>query len=131
LFHGLPLYLSAGGRGVIDAIQSELGLTKEYVEPSRAALYRYGNVSSSSIWYVLSFVEHFRGVAPGDRVLQIAFGSGFKCNSAVWVANRRITEKSYTWEVSEGTERLGCYKTQSSRSEHACAIRRSFCVNRP
>jgi 3-ketoacyl-CoA synthase len=74
-------------------------LTKEYVEPSRAALYRYGNVSSSSIWYVLSFIEHFRGVKAGDRVLQIAFGSGFKCNSAVWVANRSIMEKTYTWEV--------------------------------
>lgn len=86
---------------MIDAIQSELGLTKEYVEPSRAALYRYGNVSSSSIWYVLSFIEHFRGVAAGDRVLQIAFGSGFKCNSAVWVANRRVSEKTYTWEVRE------------------------------
>lgn len=93
------LVLSAGGRGVIDAIQSELGLTKAYVEPSRAALYRYGNVSSSSIWYVLSFIEHFRGVKAGDRVLQIAFGSGFKCNSAVWVANRNISEKTYTWEV--------------------------------
>jgi len=32
-------------------------------------------------------------------VLQIAFGSGFKCNSAVWVANRNIAEKTYTWEV--------------------------------
>lgn len=86
---------------MIDAIQSELGLTKEYVEPSRAALYRYGNVSSSSIWYVLSFIEHFRGVRSGDRVLQIAFGSGFKCNSAVWVANRRVSEKTHTWEVRE------------------------------
>lgn len=90
--------IHTGGRGVIDAIQSELGLSKEYVEPSRAALYRYGNVSSSSIWYVLSFIEHFRGVKAGDRVLQIAFGSGFKCNSAVWVANRNIAEKTYTWE---------------------------------
>jgi 3-ketoacyl-CoA synthase len=56
---------------VIDAIQKELGLSQAYVEPSRAALYRYGNVSSSSIWYVLSFIEHFRGVQSGDRVLQV------------------------------------------------------------
>ena len=42
----------AGGRGVIDAIQKELGLSNEFVEPSRAALYRYGNVSSSSVWCV-------------------------------------------------------------------------------
>lgn len=59
---------------MIDAIQKELGLSKEYVEPSRAALYRYGNVSSSSIWYVLSFIEHFRGVKAGDRVLQVCEG---------------------------------------------------------
>ena len=56
---------------MIDAIQKELGLSKDYVEPSRAALYRYGNVSSSSVWYVLSFIEHFRSVKAGDRVLQV------------------------------------------------------------
>jgi hypothetical protein len=49
---------------------------------------RYGNVSSSSIWYVLAYIETFRGVAAGDRVWQLGFGSGFKCNSAVWKANR-------------------------------------------
>lgn len=51
-------------------------------------LFRYGNVSSSSIWYVLAYIETFRGVAAGDRVWQLGFGSGFKCNSAVWKANR-------------------------------------------
>jgi predicted naringenin-chalcone synthase len=30
-----------------------------------------------------------RHVVPGDRVLQVAFGSGFKCNSAVWLCMRR------------------------------------------
>lgn len=49
---------------------------------------RYGNVSSSSIWYVLAYIETFRGVTTGDRVWQLGFGSGFKCNSAVWKANR-------------------------------------------
>lgn len=84
---------------MIDAIQSELGLPHEFVEPSRAALYRYGNVSSSSVWYVMAFLEHFTGITKGDKVLQLAFGSGFKVNSAVWVANRTFTEKTYTWEV--------------------------------
>ncbi len=40
--------------------------------------------------YVLAYIETFRGVKRGDRVWQLAFGSGFKCNSAVWVANRRV-----------------------------------------
>jgi hypothetical protein len=64
-------------------------------QPTHAAVlnllfvwYRYGNVSSSSIWYVLAYIETFRGVTTGDRVWQLGFGSGFKCNSAVWKANR-------------------------------------------
>jgi 3-ketoacyl-CoA synthase len=80
-----------GGRGVIDTIEAALpGMGARALEPSRASLYRYGNVSSSSIWYVLAYIETFRGVRRGDRVWQLAFGSGFKCNSAVWVANRSV-----------------------------------------
>ncbi|KAF8057930.1 KCS5 [Scenedesmus sp. PABB004] len=90
--------IHTGGRGVIDAIQSELGLSDDYVEPSRAALYRYGNVSSSSCWYVLSFIESFRGVKKGDRVLQLAFGSGFKVNSVVWIANRSFRQEHHAWQ---------------------------------
>jgi 3-ketoacyl-CoA synthase len=42
--------IHTGGRGVIDEIEKQLALTTDYVEPSRATLYRYGNISSSSIW---------------------------------------------------------------------------------
>ena len=35
---------------MVDAIESQLSLSKELVEPSRAGLYRFGNISSSSIW---------------------------------------------------------------------------------
>jgi 3-ketoacyl-CoA synthase len=37
---------------------------------------------------VLSYIETFKGVARGAKVWQLSFGSGFKCNSAVWVANK-------------------------------------------
>jgi len=33
-------------------------------------------------------------VKRGDRVWQIAFGSGFKCNSAVWRALRTVKRPS-------------------------------------
>jgi 3-ketoacyl-CoA synthase len=39
--------------------------------------------------YVLAFIESFRGVRAGERVWQLGFGSGFKVNSAVWVANKK------------------------------------------
>ena len=47
-------------------------------------------MSSSSIWYVLAYIETFRGVGAGERVWQLGFGSGFKVNSAVWVARKGI-----------------------------------------
>jgi 3-ketoacyl-CoA synthase len=84
---------------VVDEIEKQLALTNALVEPSRAVLYRYGNISSSSIWYVLSYIESMGGgVRKGDRVWQLGFGSGFKCNSAVWRANRRVRELHMAWE---------------------------------
>ncbi|KAL5713098.1 very-long-chain 3-oxoacyl-CoA synthase [Ranunculus cassubicifolius] len=76
--------IHAGGRGVIQAIEVSLGLSKEDVEASNMTLYRFGNTSSSSIWYELCYIEAKGKMKSGDRVWQIAFGSGFKCNSAVW-----------------------------------------------
>jgi 3-ketoacyl-CoA synthase len=38
--------------------------------------------------YVLACIETQRGVRWGDRVWQLAFGSGFKANSAIWRARR-------------------------------------------
>lgn len=75
----------AGGRAVIDSIEKNLKLTKEHVAASRYALYNYGNTSSSSIWYEMDYIRTQSDLRVGQRVLQIAFGSGFKCNSAVWL----------------------------------------------
>ncbi|KAG6391693.1 hypothetical protein SASPL_149450 [Salvia splendens] len=82
--------IHAGGRAVIDELQRSLQLTNEQVEASRMALHRFGNTSSSSLWYELSYIESKGRMRKGDRVWQIAFGSGFKCNSAVWRCNRTI-----------------------------------------
>lgn len=76
--------IHAGGRGVLDGVQKSLSLTDENVKPSRASLYRFSNTSSSSIWYELLFLEKSERIKPGQKIWQIGFGSGFKCNSAVW-----------------------------------------------
>ncbi|EYU26766.1 hypothetical protein ABFS82_12G078100 [Erythranthe guttata] len=82
--------IHAGGRAVIDELQRSLRLTAEQVEASRMSLHRFGNTSSSSLWYELSYIESKGRMKRGDRVWQIAFGSGFKCNSAVWKCNRTV-----------------------------------------
>ena len=46
--------IHTGGRGVIEEIEKQLQLTEAQTRPSKEALYRYGNTSSSSIYYELS-----------------------------------------------------------------------------
>ncbi|VFQ97651.1 unnamed protein product [Cuscuta campestris] len=82
--------IHAGGRAVLDELEKNLQLSEWHMEPSRMTLYRFGNTSSSSLWYELAYSESKGRMRKGDRTWQIAFGSGFKCNSAVWKALRTI-----------------------------------------
>ncbi|XAR66946.1 Very-long-chain 3-oxoacyl-CoA synthase [Bertholletia excelsa] len=82
--------IHAGGRAVLDELEKNLQLTEWHLEPSRMTLYRFGNTSSSSLWYELAYSEAKGRIKRGHRVWQIAFGSGFKCNSAVWKALRTV-----------------------------------------
>ena len=86
--------IHAGGRGVIDGIEKNLNLTPRHVEASRHALYTYGNTSSSSIWYEMDYIRNRMELKRGQRVLQVGFGSGFKCNSAVWLCLNTPKKKS-------------------------------------
>ncbi|KAF2303881.1 hypothetical protein GH714_024091 [Hevea brasiliensis] len=83
--------IHAGGRAVLDELEKNLQLSHWHMEPSRMTLYRFGNTSSSSLWYELAYTEAKGRMKRGDRMWQIAFGSGFKCNSAVWKALRTIS----------------------------------------
>ena len=80
--------IHAGGRAVIDGIEKNMKLETYHTEPSRMALAEFGNTSSSSIWYELEYIQEKQKSNPlqkGDRILQCAFGSGFKCTSGVWL----------------------------------------------
>ncbi|KAL0346442.1 UNVERIFIED_CONTAM: 3-ketoacyl-CoA synthase 11 [Sesamum calycinum] len=79
--------IHAGGKAVLNEAERNLNLTKWQMEPSRMTLYRYSNTSSSSIWYD---AEAKGQIQKGDRIWQIAFGTGFKCGSVVWRALRTI-----------------------------------------
>ncbi|KAK9684004.1 hypothetical protein RND81_10G180000 [Saponaria officinalis] len=80
----------ATSKKVLEEIEKHLEFTKEHMEASLRTLERFGNTSSSSVWYELGYLEAMGRVKRGDRVWQIAFGSGIKCNTAVWRALRTV-----------------------------------------
>ncbi|KAK2644881.1 hypothetical protein Ddye_020076 [Dipteronia dyeriana] len=90
--------IHAGGKAIIQAVEDNLRLQKEDGEASRMTLHRFGNTSSSSLWYELCYLEAKGKVSKGDRIWQIAFGSGFKVNSAVWKCISNLDPKvSNAW----------------------------------
>eukprot|EP00475_Leptophrys_vorax_P039121 TRINITY_DN7007_c0_g2_i1.p1 TRINITY_DN7007_c0_g2~~TRINITY_DN7007_c0_g2_i1.p1 ORF type:complete len:595 (-),score=25.82 TRINITY_DN7007_c0_g2_i1:227-1885(-) len=93
-----------GGRALLDEVQKALKLRPYDMEPNRMTLYRFGNLSSASIWYELSYAEAQDRVRRGDRVWQLAFGSGFKCQSTVWKALRNIpgSKNPGPWAEADG-----------------------------
>ncbi|PKA46780.1 3-ketoacyl-CoA synthase 11 [Apostasia shenzhenica] len=86
--------IHAGGRAVLDELEKNMQLSEWHMEPSRMTLYRFGNTSSSSLWYELAYTEAKGRIRKRDRIWQIAFGSGFKCNSAVWKALKTKRKKA-------------------------------------
>ncbi|KAF3433085.1 hypothetical protein FNV43_RR24187 [Rhamnella rubrinervis] len=84
--------LPTSGRPVIKEIAKGLKLGDREMEPALMTLHRFGNQSSSSLWYELAYLEAQDRVRKGDKVWQIGMGSGPKCVSVIWKCIRPIAK---------------------------------------
>ncbi|KAK1282445.1 3-ketoacyl-CoA synthase 13 [Acorus calamus] len=91
-----------GGKVVIAAIGRTMGLDEYVTEPARMALHRFGNTSSSLVFYQLAYFEAKGRVKAGDRLWMVSFGTGFKACSLVWTALRdSASEADNPWNDCE------------------------------
>jgi len=73
--------MHAGGRDVLEALQRRLNLSADDLRYSADMLYRYGNMSSAFVYFVLQAALH-DGAEPGWWWMS-AFGAGFSCHGAL------------------------------------------------
>lgn len=64
-----------GGKRILDLIQKQLQLPTEALNCSREVLVDYGNMSSPTVLFVLKKIMDTE-IAPGSRILGMAFGPG-------------------------------------------------------
>jgi predicted naringenin-chalcone synthase len=76
--------LHPGGRAILDALESGLGLSKEQMEPSRNVLNCYGNMSSASILFVMKEMLGTTSIESGDLICAIGFGPGLTMEVALF-----------------------------------------------
>lgn len=63
--------LHTGGRGVIEELESSLQLTSKQAQASKDTLWRFGNTSAASTWYIMSRIESTTGMRKGELVWQL------------------------------------------------------------
>jgi predicted naringenin-chalcone synthase len=71
-----------GGKKILEAIEQELGISKEQNKPAYTVLKKYGNMSSATILFVLHHI--MQQLQHGDKnklILSFAFGPGLTLES--------------------------------------------------
>jgi predicted naringenin-chalcone synthase len=69
----------AGGRTILDAVETGLELAKDALNASRGVLSDFGNMSSATLMFVLRRI--LAGAGAGSRGLALAFGPGMAAES--------------------------------------------------
>lgn len=72
--------LHTGGENIINAVQTEIGISEEKIRPTRTILSEFGNMSSPTVWFVMDEIEK-HGVEPGDWCVMIAYGAGLSAHA--------------------------------------------------
>ncbi|KAM0939616.1 putative very-long-chain 3-oxoacyl-CoA synthase [Dioscorea sansibarensis] len=80
--------LPASGIPVIKEMGMGLGLGEREMEAALMTFRRFGNQSSSSLWYQLAYLEGKQRISKGEKVWQLGIGTGPKCNSVIWECMR-------------------------------------------
>ncbi|XBI07236.1 hypothetical protein VPH35_135166 [Triticum aestivum] len=89
--------IHVGGPAVITSVQRGLNLSDKHVEASKMTLHRFGNQSTSSVWYELSYIEAKGRMKKGDMVWMIGFGAGYECNTVGWVCIQPSSRMDGPW----------------------------------
>jgi len=72
-----------GGRSILDKTEAKLGLTEAQLVPSRETLRQYGNMSSTTILFVMKAIMDAPTTEDGQRVCAMAFGPGLTVESGL------------------------------------------------
>ena len=73
-----------GGRKILEAIETELSLTKSQNQYAYQVLKNFGNMSSPTVLFVLNEVcKNLNGVDKGKKILSFAFGPGLTLESMI------------------------------------------------
>jgi predicted naringenin-chalcone synthase len=73
-----------GGKKILEAIEGELGLTKDQNRFAYEVLKKYGNMSSPTVLFVIHELLKSLGIEDdGKRILSFAFGPGLTLESMV------------------------------------------------
>jgi len=79
-----------GGKSIVDKVKASLELSAEQVLPSRTVLKDFGNMSSTTILFVLKETLSQPAVADREQVCAMAFGPGLTVEMALLQAARGV-----------------------------------------